>query len=139
MNTYVINFKGYWLDSNRNNIPAVSGIYMVYRGIYNSVNNKVKLNEILYIGQANNLQERHKNHDKRELFLKECNKSLNETLCYAIAEVSQKDLDIVENALIYIQKPKLNDKNKESFNFFMSRFIFNGNCFLLNDNDVILR
>jgi excinuclease UvrABC nuclease subunit len=135
---YNLNFKGYWRDSHRSGIPATSGIYLVYKCTYNSTTDEVSLIELLYIGKAEELQERHSNHDKREIFLKECDNSKGETLCYSIAEVNKNDLDIVENALIFAQKPKLNDKCKDKFNYDDAEFHLEGRCALMKHADFII-
>lgn len=139
MNVYNLNFKGYWRDSSRSGIPATSGVYLVYKCTYNSTTDKVVLIEMLYIGQADNLQERHENHEKREVFLKECASSKGEILCYSIAEVNQSDLNIVENALIFAQQPKLNDKCKDKFNYEASEFHLEGRCALMKHLDFTIK
>ena len=56
-----------------------------------------------------------------------------ETLCYSYASVAPKDMNIVENALIFMQKPKLNNDLKDSFNYPNSQFDFEGRCALLKE------
>lgn len=111
MDKYELNFNGYWIDSRISGIPKTSGVYLVYRCTYD--NDGVSLKELLYIGQAENLYERISNHDKKDLFKKQCKEG--ETLCYSVAEVLPNNLDIVENALIFAQKPQLNAEYKDSF------------------------
>lgn len=108
---YNLNFRGYWIDANTSGIPQVSGVYLVYRCTYDD--GGVTLKELLYIGQSKNLRERINDHEKKEQFLRECREG--ETICYSVAEVPQKDLDVVENALIFAQKPRLNTQYKDSF------------------------
>ena len=103
MKRYNINFKGYRRDCNKATLPHYSGIYMVYRCTYDSTTRKVTLKEIIYIGQAKDLCERLDKHEKYPLFLKAC--ELGEEICYAYANISMDDLDIVENALVFAQKP----------------------------------
>ena len=129
MKTYDLKFKGYWRDVNRQGLPMTAGIYIVYKCIYNELSDTVTLLEILYIGQAKNLNERVDTHDKRDTFLGKCNGA--ETLCYSVAEVKETDLNIVENALVFAQKPALNDKLKDTFNYESAEFHIEGRCALL--------
>lgn len=115
MQLYLINFRGYWREKNKRGVPAEPGIYMVYRCVYDVTTDAVRLNEIIYIGQSDNVQERLGNHEKLPDFTKKL--QVGEELCYAFAPVRTKDLDIVENALVFAQKPVLNDKLKEQFNY----------------------
>lgn len=137
MKEYNLKFKGYWLDENRSGIPSISGIYLVYRCKYNSDSDTVTLIEILYIGQAQNLNERHMDHEKRNDFLKQC--KTDETICYSVAEVNSQDLNVVENALIFAQKPPLNDKYKDNFNYDASKFHLEGRCNLMKHTDFTIK
>ena len=129
METYDLKFKGYWRDENRQGLPIAAGIYIVYKCRYNELSDTVTLLEILYIGQATNLNERVDTHDKRQTFLNKCNEI--ETLCYSVAEVKESDLNIVENALVFAQKPSLNDKLKDRFNYESAEFHLEGRCALM--------
>ena len=112
--SYSLNFNGYWREINKNGVPSVTGIYLVYRCVYDAQRNTVGLKEIIYIGQAENVHDRIANHDRLNDFKARLQRG--EELCYSVAEVSSSDLDVVENALIFAQKPILNDKLKDSFN-----------------------
>lgn len=133
MKRYNINFKGYRRDCNKATLPHDCGIYMVYRCIYDSLTDKVTLKEIIYIGQAEDLCDRLNNHDKRPLFLKACERG--EEICYAYANVSMDDLNIVENALVFAQKPRLNFDLVDSFNYDSAAFLVEGKCALLDYTD----
>lgn len=112
--TYQLTFNGYWREIQKGGIPAKSGIYMVYRCTYNAIANTVDLKDIIYIGQAEDGNERVGTHEKLPDFKRELREG--EELCYSFAEVEEKDLDIVENALVFMQKPKENDYLKDSYN-----------------------
>lgn len=112
--TYQFSFEGYWREINKAFIPKKSGIYIVYRAVYNAISNTVDPKEIIYIGQAGKGGKRVEDHEKLPKFV-ECLKE-GEELCYTFAEVEEKDLDIVENALVYMQKPIVNDYLKDSYN-----------------------
>ena len=106
---------------------------MVYRCIYDSTSDKVTLNEIIYIGQAEDLNERLNNHDKYSRFQNACESG--EEICYAYANVSMDDLDIVENALVFAQKPSLNSDLVDSYNHESAAFLVEGKCKLLEYTD----
>ena len=133
MKTYNIQFEGYWLERNKMDVPARSGVYMVYRGKYNQEKNMVDLYEIIYIGQSVNMRERIVNHDHIKAF--EATLSHGEVLCYSCAAVDEKDLDIVENALIIAQKPRLNETKQSNLDYSDKRFLVGGRCSLLKYND----
>lgn len=63
MKEYKLNFEGYWRNINKGGLPSYSGIYFVYRCIYNAQSNSVELVDIIYIGQADNIHDRHNNHE----------------------------------------------------------------------------
>ena len=48
-----------------------------------------------------------------------------------MAEVSNVDLDLVENALIYAQQPSMNTQGKASYNYQDASFLIEGRCSLL--------
>lgn len=136
MKEYSINFNGYWVEDKISGIPETSGIYLVYRCV--CAEGGVTLKEILYIGQSKNLQDRINGHDKKVLFKRECKE--DEIVCYSVAEVSPRDLDVVENALIFAQKPRLNDKYKERFEYEVPvSFIVEGRCKLLKYKNFTIR
>lgn len=137
MKKYNVNFKGYWLDENKGSIPNSSGVYLVYRCKFNETVNKVSLIEIIYIGQATDLQERIKNHDKRVSFLSTCKNQ--EKLCYSIAEIESQNLNIIENALIFAQQPGLNEQYKDNFNYEESAFDLDGACALMKHTNFTIK
>ena len=133
MRTYNIQFEGYWLERNKKDVPAKCGVYMVYRGKYNQEKNSVDLYEIIYIGQSVNMRERIVNHDHIEAFEDALN--YGETLCYSCAAVDEGDLDLVENALIIAQKPRLNETKQSNLDYSEKRFQVSGRGSLLKYHD----
>lgn len=127
--TYNVTFKGYRLEEDSNNLPEYSGIYLAYRCVFNKETNKVSLSELVYIGKAENLKRRIMEHKQQADISSECAEC--ETICYAYASVSLNELDIVENALIFAQKPRLNKTLKDHFNFNPASFVVEGTCSLL--------
>lgn len=130
---YHLNFRGYWREINKGGLPSVSGVYLVYRCMYNSAQDSVKLNEIIYIGQSENVHDRIANHEKASQFSAKL--QMGEELCYACAEVSITDLDIVENALVFAQKPVLNEDLKDAFNYGKVAIKADGRCACLTYTD----
>lgn len=120
---------GYRRDVNAKTLPSSSGIYMVYRCVYNEDKNTVDLKELFYIGQAFDLNHEINYHARREEFLAQAKEG--EQICYAYARVDKADLDIVENALIFAQKPRLNTNLRNNYNHEASQFQIEGKCALL--------
>jgi len=129
MESYNITFKGYRLDENKNTLPTYGGVYLVYCCTYNKEKDTVSLKKLIYIGQAVNLHDRICNHDRYEDFTGQLNE--DEKLCYSYAAVPPDDKSIIENGLIYMQKPPLNDDLTGVFNYGDSQFIIDGACALL--------
>lgn len=125
MKDYILNFDGYWRECNKNGLPTYPGIYLVYRSRYNPQNDTVSLVEIIYIGKTDNIHDRLIKHEKYDLFVSQLRE--HEELCYSCAEVVE-DIDLVENALIFAQKPVLNDQGKDSYNYSRAHFILDGSC-----------
>lgn len=100
-------------------------MYLVYRCNYNVQNDTVNLIEIIYIGQADNIHDRHIRHEKEQIFKSQLQEG--EELCFSCAKVEQ-DLDLVENALIFAQKPILNEKGKDRFLYGEVHLSLNGAC-----------
>ena len=57
-----LNFEGYWRESNKGGLPSYSGVYLVYRCVYNDKTNRVTLIDIIYIGKSDNVHDRHIKH-----------------------------------------------------------------------------
>lgn len=129
MKKYNVTFMGYRRDVNAKTLPSSSGIYMVYRCVYNEDKNTVDLKELFYIGQAFDLNHEINYHARREEFLAQAKEG--EQICYAYARVDKADLDIVENALIFAQKPRLNTNLKNNYNHEAAQFQIEGKCKLL--------
>lgn len=129
MKKYNVTFMGYRRDVNAGTLPTSSGIYMVYRCVYNEASKTVDLKELFYIGQAFDLNHEINYHARRNEFLAQAKDG--EQICYAYARVDNADLDIVENALVYAQKPRLNNNLKDHYNHEPAQFQIEGRCGLL--------
>lgn len=137
METYNITFKGYRRDTNAGSLPTYSGVYLIYRCRYNQDTQKVILLELFYIGQSQNLNNEINHHKRRDEFLRQAKE--NEQICYSYARVEENSLNIVENALIYMQKPRLNEKLKDNYNYEEAEFHIDGACFMLKKTDFVIQ
>lgn len=136
MKDYKLNFEGYWRDCNKNGLPTYAGIYLVYRCLYNAQTNTVELVDIIYIGQADNIHDRHINHEKYSDFT-----SLlleGQELCYSCVPLTE-NRDLVENALIFAQKPVLNEQGKYNYNYTEAHISSEGACTCLKYTDFNMR
>ena len=114
MKRYNLNFEGYWREDNFSGVPSSSGVYSFMECKYDPYNKSVSLKRLLYIGKADDLNDRINNHDKIDQMKRSL--SPGNELCVNISKVST-DIDRIENALIYHHKPPFNDQLKNSFNY----------------------
>ena len=113
---YQLDVQGYYKDQSRTGFPHSSGIYFVYRGIYIPHLKTVTLMELLYIGETENLYDRHNEHDKRNEFLARLQEGEELFYSFALTEsLSNEQRKKVEAALIYELCPPLNVHNVDSF------------------------
>ena len=61
-----------------------------------------------------------------------------EELCYSCAPLD-KDVEVVENALIFAQKPVLNEKGKNEFNYDRTHVKMDGACACMKYTDFFVR
>lgn len=125
-----VKFQGYKLDKDVDFMPDESGIYLMYRCVYNKVLDTVSLLELFYIGKATSLHQEVCYHKRREEFLSQAKEG--ETICYSYAKVNRDQYDIVENALIYMQEPRLNERLIDNYNHQDAEFHFTGKCRMLD-------
>lgn len=130
---YRVMFNGYILDKEREYLPNYSGVYMIYRCVPEPQTHTVDLKELFYIGKATNIKTEITGHKRREEFLAQAKPG--EEICYAYAHVTRVQYDVVENGLIYMQKPRLNNNLVDSYNHQNAEFHFTGRCDLLKYTD----
>lgn len=135
MKEFNLNFDGSILDENREHLPSHSGIYLVYRGTLNSERTRLHCKEIIYIGQSTDIRRCNKNHESRSRFLERLED--NEVLFYSYAPINSDDLKRVEAALVYKQKPLLNDQLKDNFLYPPTHIISSGACALLEKDFIV--
>lgn len=111
----ILNIEGYWREENCQSIPKISGVYFVFENTYDKVNDTIQLKRLLYIGEADNIQERIRTHRKRALWKSVT--SCNSEISFAITPVSNIVRSRVESAYICRNKPLLNEKVDYCFDF----------------------
>lgn len=126
MKTFNLHFEGSILDKYRYTLPTYSGVYLVYRGTLSSDGKSLHCNEIMYIGQSDNIRQRLFSHNKRAEFLQRLEEG--EALFYSWAKVGLNDLDRVESTLIFHRKPPLNDQGKDVFLYPSTTIHSSGAC-----------
>ena len=137
MKTIELTFEGYYIDNSF--LPDESGIYCVYRCVYDPFTDKVGIKDILYIGESEHVKSRVVNHNKYSDW-EDC---LNhrERLCFSFAPVNKKDREHAEAALIYCQKPILNEQHVYEFGYPPIKIATNGRnkllekCFYIDEDE----
>lgn len=127
MDEYNLKFGGYYRDCNKSGLPEKTGIYCVYKCKYNHKEKTLYDLSLLYIGESENINERHKE-NKHEHYDDFCSYlGNNETLCYSYALVSDDgDRMQCEAALIYKMQPPINTQNKDEFLYEKTHIITSG-------------
>ena len=113
-----LDFDGYWREVNKSGIPARSGVYAVYVCQYNEPKEEgskgtVTLNKLIYIGEAEDVNDRISNHEKWPEWRKEVPEGSE--ICFSFAGVTSPDRERAECALIFYHKPRYNDECKDAF------------------------
>lgn len=132
MKQIYLKFEGYWREVNKGYLPQDSGIYLIYSCRYIATRDTVDLSEILYIGQAESIRKRAVQHSEKEFssVLKD-----GETLCYAYASVDKENLNLVENALVFAEKPQFNTLLKDNYSYEDVHVLIEGACSLMKHTD----
>ncbi len=139
MKTYNLEFKGFYLDCRKNTaLPQDLGIYCVYSCKYNKGKNTVGNLKLLYIGESENINKRHKDnaHEHYEDFLNYLDE--DETLCYSYVLIgNEDDRKRCEAALIYEMQPPINEHGTDGFNYSPTHIVTSG-CNSGLENDFIV-
>lgn len=117
-----LQFEGYY--ENIHDLPTYSGIYTVCAV---SGCKCVARSRILYIGKAKNIHKRYNEdgpHEHMQDFLDQL--LIGERLAYTTAPVDGRQLSKVENALVYMQQPPINDGLTESYDHEADEFVIYG-------------
>lgn len=126
--TINLEFGGYWREVNMKYVPNESGIYLVYVCRNNKETNKLTLDELIYIGEAEKVNDRISEHEKWKEWRKKVPKGSE--ICFSFAEITT-DRERAECALIFYHKPDCNEECKESFPYEETTVISKGRCALV--------
>ena len=123
--TFTQEFRGYWRDINKKDIPKKPGIYFVYVGTYHPLEEALSIDKLIYIGEADDVNHRlNEKHEKREFWLPHVKKG-NE-LCFGFTEVTELEYKSrIEAAYIHYHKPKENTENVDYFRHYETTVITN--------------
>ncbi|OQS45854.1 hypothetical protein B0T49_20840 [Chromobacterium violaceum] len=111
--SFGIDFSGYWRELDKGSVPSKSGIYCVYRGVYNKDKNTVSLQQLIYIGESVDVRDRLANHEKLGEWSKYLKKG--EELCYSFGAIPAAHRVRCEAALIFRHKPPVNTEYVKAF------------------------
>ncbi len=116
---------GYYREEIFVSLPESMGVYFVYTCTRDAVAQKVSLQQLIYIGQAENIQKRLLAHEKLEDWKKLLKGQ--QILCVSYAEVARKDLNRCEAALIFQHKPSTNSDFVSNFPYEKTQISIKGN------------
>ena len=116
--------NGYWREMDVSYMPQKSGVYFVYRGKYDAASDRVSIRELLYVGKAENINERLLNHEKYGLWKRYLWNG--EELLFSCTEEGTTANARLEAAYIYEHQPICNTQGKDSFNYPLTRVISSG-------------
>ena len=112
--SYSLTFDGYWRAPKPGGPPAESGIYCVYACTHDTRMNTVSLRKLLYIGEAANVRERVRGHERWQDWEQEL--QYGEVLCFSAALIApESDRQRAEAAMIHHHKPPCNVEYVRSF------------------------
>ena len=114
--TVNLDFRGYWRDVDKSGVPAESGIYCVYVCKFiPPPKDTVTLTKLIYIGEANDVNDRISNHEKRSKWEDEV--PSDHVLCFSFAGATSPNRERAECALIYHHQPTCNEECKDEFHY----------------------
>lgn len=126
---FLVHIDGYWSESRKAGIPDHAGIFFVYTGSFITSSEGVSLRSLIYIGEADNLYERIRQHEKRvdwQSFLND-----GEELWFSVAKIPPVDCTRVKAAFVYQHRPPANTQFVNEFPFIRTTIHANGMIVLL--------
>lgn len=135
--TINLEFNGYWREVNQGGIPNNSGVYLVYRCVFNQSDQSVTLNKLIYIGEACEVKKRIENHEKKPMWQKKL--QLGEQLCFSFASIASPDMERAEAALIFKHRPECNEEYTTSFPFDSTTVNSSGRCYSIETSFTVNR
>ncbi len=130
-------FKGYRLQRGIKSISANSGVYGIYRCVYNEDKDSVNLKQLIYIGKADDLYERLNKHEKWNDFLSYLKKEEQICICYTFVDKQYNER--VEAALINSNQPPENTEFKNAFPFDKTIVNCTGNHKFIRTSNIVER
>lgn len=118
-----LDFKGYWLASEREGIPAVAGVYCVYKCVRDAERRVVQPTRLLYVGESVSIRERLSKHELE----RDWNRRLlpGEELCFSVAPIILYRKR-AEATLIFGRKPECNLEHRFSYPFESTELLLSG-------------
>jgi excinuclease UvrABC nuclease subunit len=131
-------FEGYWLEKDIDGMPKASGVYCVYACTYypppkDTVSNR----KLIYIGEAENVNERIAKHEKWKDWRKHLQKG--EVLSFSFTPIESAERERVEAALIFNHKPPENSEYTDTFPFDETTISTSGRNKFLDDKFTVQR
>ncbi|OHD16573.1 MAG: hypothetical protein A2086_03950 [Spirochaetes bacterium GWD1_27_9] len=110
-------FDGYWKDASVSKVPEKSGIYCVYTGTIDVLNQKPKLmiHRLLFIGDSDNANVSVQNHEKSGDLRKYIGD--RQILCYSFAPLEKEFRERVKLALIQTHNPPGNPITEKKYGY----------------------
>ena len=102
-------FEGYWLRDELSEMYTYPGIYCVYRCTFNVKTNELTPKELVYIGRAEDVQRRLREHNSYRFDEWEEHFPINDKLCFTYAYMKKANLKICEAALLHEVFPRFNN------------------------------
>jgi len=126
MDSFAIEFDGYWRERKKGGIPAEPGVYCVYTCIYSGKKQTysppggcrtgmVRHEKLVYIGASENVRECIADHVKQADW--ESHIDTREELCFSFGAMDAETLERCAAALIFKHKPPENSEYARDFPF----------------------
>lgn len=135
--TISLSFAGYWREVKKGTIPSKSGIYLVYVCRHDETEDKVTLDKLIYIGEAEDVNYRIANHEKWPEWHRYV--PTGSEICFSFADAVSPDRERAEAALIYYHKPPCGVDYVDAFPFEDTTVESTGRCPLLFSPVTVLR
>ncbi len=127
--TIIIDINGYWREEDLSIILSHPGVFFVYESKFDPDELTVDLLSLIYIGEAQNIRERIRTHEKLNLW-----KTLiqpDSELCFATGDVEEYFLERVKTAYVFGNNPVANYGHVTQFPFDTTTLISTGKTALL--------
>jgi len=127
--TIIIDINGYWREEDLSIILTHPGVFFVYESKFDPDEHTVDLLSLIYIGEAQNIRERIRTHEKLNLW-----KNLirpDSELCFATGNVEEYFRERVKTAYVFGNNPVANYGHSIQFPFDTTTLISTGKTALL--------